>query len=48
MPVDKRPGVIILRYKGKGKRTECKDYKGISLLSVVEKNIIGNVSGQSK
>ena len=24
-------------YKGKGERIECKDYRGISLLSMVEK-----------
>ena len=29
--------VIVPLYKGKGKRTECKNYRGISLLSVVGK-----------
>ena len=27
--------VIVPLYKGKGERTECKNYRGISLLSVV-------------
>ena len=31
--------VIVPLYKGKGKRTECKNYRGISLLSVVLKRI---------
>ena len=26
--------MIVLLYKGKGERTECKNYRGISLLSV--------------
>ena len=29
--------VIVLLYNGKGERTECKNYKGISLLSGVGK-----------
>ena len=33
---DWRSAVIVLMYKGKGARTECKSYRGISL-SVVGK-----------
>ena len=29
--------MIVPLYKGKGERTECKNYKGISLLSMVNK-----------
>ena len=29
--------MIVPLYKGKGKRTECKNYRGISFLSVVGK-----------
>ena len=32
-----RSAVIVPLYKGKGERTECKNYRGISLLSVVGK-----------
>ena len=32
---DWRSAVIVPLYKGKGERTECKNYRGISLLSVV-------------
>ena len=31
--------VIIPLYKGKGERTECSNYRGISLSNVVEKYI---------
>ena len=34
MPEDWR-SVIFPLYKGKGERTECKNYRGISLLNVV-------------
>ena len=34
---DWRSAVIVPLYKGKGERTECKNYRGISLLSVVGK-----------
>ena len=34
-----RSVVIAPLYKGKGKRTECKSYKGISLLTWLEKYI---------
>ena len=32
-----RSAVIVPLYKGKGERTECSNYRGTSLLSVVEK-----------
>ena len=35
LPDEWRSVVIVPLYKGKGERTECKNYKGISLLSVV-------------
>ena len=38
--------VILLLYKGKGEMTECKNYRSISLLSVVCKNICWNIGGQ--
>ena len=41
MPEDWRFSVIIPMYKGKGERSECKNYKGISLLSVVGKIYAG-------
>ncbi len=34
MPEDWRKAIIVLFYKGKGKREECNNYRGISLLSV--------------
>ena len=34
---DWRSDVIVLLHKGKGERTECKHYRGISLLSMVGK-----------
>ena len=34
---DWRSAVIVPLYKGKGERTECGNYRGISLLSVVGK-----------
>ena len=34
---DWRSAVVVPLYKGKGERTEFKNYRGISLLSVVEK-----------
>ena len=37
---DWRFAVIVLLCKGKGERSECKNYRGISLLSVV-----GSVDG---
>ena len=35
MPEDGRSAVIFSLYKGKGERTECSNYRGISLLSAV-------------
>ena len=40
VPEDWRSTVIVLLYKGKGERTECKNYRGISL-SVVGKIYAG-------
>ena len=37
VPDDWRSAVIVPLYKGKGELNECKNYKGISLLSVVGK-----------
>ena len=37
----KRSAVIVPLYKGKGERTECSNYRGISLLSVVRKIYAG-------
>ncbi len=34
MPEDWRRAIIVPLYKGKGKREECNNYRGISLLSV--------------
>ena len=42
VPEDWRSAVIVLLYFGKEERTECKNYRGINLLSMV-----GNISGQS-
>ena len=36
-----RSAVIVPLYKGKGERCECKNYRGISLLSMVGKNMQG-------
>ena len=33
VPEEWRSAVIVTLYKGKGERTECKNYRGISLLS---------------
>ena len=38
---DCRYTVIVPLYKGKGERTKCKNYRGISLLSVVGKIYAG-------
>ena len=35
MPEDWRSAVIVPLYGGKGERTECRNYRSISLLSVV-------------
>ena len=39
---DWRSDGIVPLYKGKGERTECKNYRGISLLSVVGKYMRGS------
>ena len=41
VPEDWGSAVIVPLYKGKGESTECKNYRGISLLSVVEKIYAG-------
>ena len=41
VPEDWRSTVIVPLNKGKGERTECSDYRGISLLSVVGKIYVG-------
>ena len=41
VPEDWRSAVIVPLYKGKGERNECKNYRGISLLSVVGKIYAG-------
>ena len=41
LPEDWRSAVIVLLYKGKGARNECKNYRGISLLSMVGKIYAG-------
>ena len=41
VPEDWRSAVIVPFQKGKGERNECKNYKGISLLSVVVKIYVG-------
>ena len=35
VPEDWRAEVVVPLYKGKRKKTECKNYRGISLVSVV-------------
>ena len=37
VPEDWRPAVLVPLYKGKGKRTKCKNCRGICFLSVVGK-----------
>ena len=34
VPENWRPALIVPLYKGKGERIECKNYRGISLLSM--------------
>ena len=41
VPEDWKSAVIVPLYKGKGELTECKNYKGISLLSVAGKIYAG-------
>ena len=40
-PGDWRSAVIVPLYKGKGERTECSNYRGISLLNMVGKIYTG-------
>ena len=41
VPEDWRSAVIVPLYKGIGKGTECRNYKGIRLISVVTKIYVG-------
>ena len=41
VPEDWRSALIVPLYKGKGESTECKNYRGISLLSIVRKISVG-------
>ena len=41
VPEGWRSVVIVLLYKGKGERTECSNYRSISLLSMVGKIYAG-------
>ena len=41
VPEDWRSAVIVPLYKGKGERTDCKNYRGISFLSVDRKTCAG-------
>ena len=41
VPEDWRSAVIIPLYKLKGEKSECKNYRGISLLSMVGKIYVG-------
>ena len=42
VPEDCRFAMIVPLYKSKGERTECSNYRGISLLSVLGKFIQGS------
>ena len=42
VPEDCRSAVTVPLYKGKREKNECKNYRGISLLSVVGKIYAGN------
>ena len=42
VPEDWRSAVILPLYKGKGEKTECMNYSGISFLSVVGKYMWGS------
>ena len=43
VPEDWRSAMINPLYKGKGERTECSNYRGITLLTVVRKIYAGIV-----
>ena len=42
VPEDWRSSVVVPLYKGKGERTECRNYEVISMLSVVGKIYAGS------
>ena len=42
MPEDWRSAVIVPLYRGKGERNECKNYRGIIWLGVVEEIYAGS------
>ena len=42
VPDDWRSAVIVPLYEGKGERTECKNYRGISFFSVIGKIYAGD------
>ena len=46
VPGDWTSAVTVPLYKGKGERTECTNYRGITLLSVVEKIYAGILVGR--
>ena len=45
-PEDWRSNIIVPLSKGKGETTECKNYRGISFLSVVRKIYAGILVGK--
>ena len=48
VPENWRSAVIVPLYKGKGERTECKNYRGISLLSGVGKIYAGTLVDRTR
>ena len=46
VPDDYRSAVIVSLYRGQGERTECKNYRGVSLLRVVGKIYAGIIVGR--
>ena len=46
VPEDWRSAVIVPMYKGKGQRTECKNYRGICFLRVTSKIYAGILVGR--
>ena len=48
VPEGWRSAVIVPLYKGKGERTECKNYRGISLLSLVAVILVDRVCRATK
>ncbi len=47
MPEDLRKAIIVPLYKGKGKREDCNNYRGIKLLSVPRK-IYGRILNERR